>query len=107
MTGSVQAWTPGLGDHFGDFSDKSKITENAISLLGVEIYGMYWMIPCSSRTRVYKRRLRSFVCSASWKVGELRAIESAVIVVIRDLLIVCAAKSESVVTVITWELLSV
>ncbi|GBN57919.1 hypothetical protein AVEN_49239-1 [Araneus ventricosus] len=56
MIGSGQDWTPDLGD-------KSKIPENAIifsiSLLGEEIYRMYWMIPCdvtTSRTRVYKRR---------------------------------------------------
>ncbi|GBM67439.1 hypothetical protein AVEN_265394-1 [Araneus ventricosus] len=63
VAGRDQAWTPDLGDHFGDFSDKSKIPENAIifsiSLLGEEIYRIYWMFPCdavTSRTRVYKRR---------------------------------------------------
>ncbi|GBM93039.1 hypothetical protein AVEN_81085-1 [Araneus ventricosus] len=77
---------------------------------------MYWMIPCdvtTSRTRVYKRRqlkggtsseceerLQSFVCSASWKDGELSAIESAVTVVISDLLTVRVPKSESDVAVI-------
>ncbi|GBM00539.1 hypothetical protein AVEN_200953-1 [Araneus ventricosus] len=40
-------------------------------------------------------RLWSFVCSASWKAGELSAIESAVIVVISDLLTVCVATSQS------------
>ncbi|GBM69540.1 hypothetical protein AVEN_70425-1 [Araneus ventricosus] len=52
--------TPAIGGHFGD---KSKMTENAIifsiSLLGEEIYRMYWVIPCdvtTSRNRVYKRR---------------------------------------------------
>ncbi|GBM51121.1 hypothetical protein AVEN_244172-1 [Araneus ventricosus] len=52
-------------------------------------------------------RLWSFVCSASWKAGELRAIESAVTVIISDFLTVCVAKSESAVTVIISELLSV
>ncbi|GBO38787.1 hypothetical protein AVEN_26610-1 [Araneus ventricosus] len=63
MTGSGQASTPDLGDHFGDFGNKSKIPENAIifsiSLLREEIYRMYWMIPCdvtTSRSRAYKRR---------------------------------------------------
>ncbi|GBN88152.1 hypothetical protein AVEN_144770-1 [Araneus ventricosus] len=49
--------------YFVDFGGKSKIPENAIifskSLLGEEIYRMYWMIPCgatTSRTKVYKRR---------------------------------------------------
>ncbi|GBN43072.1 hypothetical protein AVEN_201040-1 [Araneus ventricosus] len=37
----------------------------------------------------------SFVCSASWKTGELRAIENAVIVVISDLMTVCVAKYQS------------
>ncbi|GBM59087.1 hypothetical protein AVEN_169033-1 [Araneus ventricosus] len=40
-------------------------------------------------------RLWSFACSASKKAGELSAIESALIVVISDLLTVCVAKSES------------
>ncbi|GBM00967.1 hypothetical protein AVEN_71097-1 [Araneus ventricosus] len=59
MTGSGQAWSPEVGEHFGD---KSKIPENAslfsISPLGEEIYRMYWMIPCDvtiGRTRAYKR----------------------------------------------------
>ncbi|GBN82815.1 hypothetical protein AVEN_202355-1 [Araneus ventricosus] len=38
-------------------------------------------------------RLWSFVCSASWKAGELSAFQSAVIVVVSDLLTVCVAKS--------------
>ncbi|GBN02026.1 hypothetical protein AVEN_69556-1 [Araneus ventricosus] len=45
--------------------------------------------------------------SASWKACELRAIESAVTVIISDLLTVCVAKSDSVVIVITSKLLSV
>ncbi|GBL96221.1 hypothetical protein AVEN_118762-1 [Araneus ventricosus] len=60
MTDSNQAWIPDLDDHFGD---KSKIAENAtifsISLLGEEIYRMYWIIPCdvtTNRARVYKLR---------------------------------------------------
>ncbi|GBN98882.1 hypothetical protein AVEN_34282-1 [Araneus ventricosus] len=52
-------------------------------------------------------RLWSFVCSASWKAGELSAIESAVTVIMSDLLTVCVSKSESAVTVITNELLYV
>ncbi|GBM71019.1 hypothetical protein AVEN_56659-1 [Araneus ventricosus] len=40
-------------------------------------------------------RLWRFVCSASYEVGELSAIESAVIVVISELLTVCVAKSQS------------
>ncbi|GBN38160.1 hypothetical protein AVEN_60682-1 [Araneus ventricosus] len=67
MSGNGQPWIPDIGDHFGykfgDFGDKSKIPENAIifsiSLLGEEIYRMYWTIPCevtTSRTRIYKRR---------------------------------------------------
>ncbi|GBN47248.1 hypothetical protein AVEN_215572-1 [Araneus ventricosus] len=40
-------------------------------------------------------RLWSFVCSASWKAGELSAIESAVIVVISDLVTLCVAKFQS------------
>ncbi|GBM58176.1 hypothetical protein AVEN_167612-1, partial [Araneus ventricosus] len=52
-------------------------------------------------------RLWSFVCSASWKAGDLSAIESAATAVIGDLLTVCAAKPESAVTAITSELLSV
>ncbi|GBO02935.1 hypothetical protein AVEN_6865-1 [Araneus ventricosus] len=40
-------------------------------------------------------RVWSFVCSASLNAGELSAIESAVIVVISDLLAVCVAKSQS------------
>ncbi|GBO41271.1 hypothetical protein AVEN_28806-1 [Araneus ventricosus] len=66
------------------------------------------------RARVYKRsanvfkeRLCSFFCSASWKAGEVKAIESAVTVIISDLLTVCVSKSESAVTVITSEFLSV
>ncbi|GBM75021.1 hypothetical protein AVEN_211602-1 [Araneus ventricosus] len=62
ITGSDQVLTLDRGDKFGDFGYKSKIPENAIifsiSLLGEEIYGMYWMIPCdgtTSQTRVYKR----------------------------------------------------
>ncbi|GBO18894.1 hypothetical protein AVEN_201618-1 [Araneus ventricosus] len=42
MTGSSEAWTPDLGDRFGDLGDNSKIPENAslfsISLLGEEIF---------------------------------------------------------------------
>ncbi|GBM63032.1 hypothetical protein AVEN_54712-1 [Araneus ventricosus] len=45
--------------------------------------------------------------NASWKVGELSAIESAVTVIISNLLTVCVSKSERAVTVITSELLSV
>ncbi|GBM37235.1 hypothetical protein AVEN_244929-1 [Araneus ventricosus] len=63
MTSRGQAWTPDLGDNFGNFGDKSKIPGNAIifsiSLLGEYIYRMYCMIPCDvtpSRTRVYKRK---------------------------------------------------
>ncbi|GBN96225.1 hypothetical protein AVEN_156224-1 [Araneus ventricosus] len=52
-------------------------------------------------------RLWSFVCSASWKAGKLSAIESAVTVIISDLLTVCVSKYKSVVAVITSELLSV
>ncbi|GBO01175.1 hypothetical protein AVEN_143819-1 [Araneus ventricosus] len=65
----------------------------------------------TSRARAYKRRqpkgrgLWSFVCSASWKAGELGAIESAPTVIISDLLTVCVAKSQRVVVVITSELL--
>ncbi|GBM29022.1 hypothetical protein AVEN_66425-1 [Araneus ventricosus] len=40
-------------------------------------------------------RLWCFVCSGRWKVGELSAIESAVIAVISDLVIICVAKSQS------------
>ncbi|GBN06292.1 hypothetical protein AVEN_184758-1 [Araneus ventricosus] len=60
-----------------------------------------------SRARVYKRRqpkrrrLWSFVCSASWKAVELSAIESAPTIIISDLLTVCVAKSQRAVTVIT------
>ncbi|GBO18061.1 hypothetical protein AVEN_21791-1 [Araneus ventricosus] len=49
-------------------------------------------------------RLWSFVCSAGKPVS---SIESAVTVIISDLLTVCVSKSESAVTVITSELLSV
>ncbi|GBM43015.1 hypothetical protein AVEN_88614-1 [Araneus ventricosus] len=39
-----------LGDEFGDFGDKMKILNNtrilSISLLGAEIYNMYYMLPC-------------------------------------------------------------
>ncbi|GBN49588.1 hypothetical protein AVEN_142382-1 [Araneus ventricosus] len=70
------------------------------------------MILCdvtTSRTRVHKRMQfkGGFVCSASWKAGELSVIESAVTVIISDLLTACVAKSESAVTLITCELLSV
>ncbi|GBN27335.1 hypothetical protein AVEN_21558-1 [Araneus ventricosus] len=131
MTGSGQAWIPDLGDehdaHFGDFDDKSKIRENAIifstSLLGAKIQ-FFQMIPCDVTAcwRDYKKTvlgsqsssvlidwngLWSFVCSASWKASEPSAIESAVSVIISDLLTVYVAKSESAVTVITSELLSV
>ncbi|GBM39965.1 hypothetical protein AVEN_70438-1 [Araneus ventricosus] len=41
-------------------------------------------------------RLWSFVCSEIYKDGELSGIESAVIVVISDLLTVCVAKSQSI-----------
>ncbi|GBM62086.1 hypothetical protein AVEN_221772-1 [Araneus ventricosus] len=54
---------PGLDPCLWRVGDKSKIPENAIifsiSLLGEEIYRMYWMIPCdltTSRTKIYKRR---------------------------------------------------
>ncbi|GBM81092.1 hypothetical protein AVEN_235550-1 [Araneus ventricosus] len=40
-------------------------------------------------------KLGSFACSASYKAGELSAIESAVIVVNSDMLTVCVAKSQS------------
>ncbi|GBM47387.1 hypothetical protein AVEN_39935-1 [Araneus ventricosus] len=43
-----------------------------------------------------------FGVSSAGEAGELSAIESAVTVIINDLLTVCAAKSESAVTVITW-----
>ncbi|GBM46744.1 hypothetical protein AVEN_31371-1 [Araneus ventricosus] len=52
-------------------------------------------------------KLWSFVCSASWKAGELSAIESADTVIISDFLTVCVAKSKCAVTFITSELLSV
>ncbi|GBO18648.1 hypothetical protein AVEN_256042-1, partial [Araneus ventricosus] len=48
-------------------------------------------------------RLWSFICRA----GKPRAIESAVTVIINDLLTVCVSKSESAVTGITSKLLSV
>ncbi|GBO46493.1 hypothetical protein AVEN_270181-1 [Araneus ventricosus] len=51
------------------------------------------------------KRLWSLVCSASWKAGELSDIESAVAIIISDLLTVC--ESESAVTVTTSESLSV
>ncbi|GBO41400.1 hypothetical protein AVEN_137566-1 [Araneus ventricosus] len=65
------------------------------------------MIPCDvtiSRTRLYKRRqlkgrmsseceeeLWSFISSASWKAGELSAIEGVVTVIISELLSVSFA----------------
>ncbi|GBN84685.1 hypothetical protein AVEN_93666-1 [Araneus ventricosus] len=51
--------------------------------------------------------LWSFVCSTSWKAGELSANIGAFTVIISDLLTVCVARSESAVTVITCEVLSV
>ncbi|GBO03485.1 hypothetical protein AVEN_67647-1 [Araneus ventricosus] len=49
MTGSSQAWTPDLGDKFGDFGDEMWYLKNAgifsISLLG-PISGFIQMIPC-------------------------------------------------------------
>ncbi|GBO40814.1 hypothetical protein AVEN_52984-1 [Araneus ventricosus] len=61
------------------------------------------------RTSVYKRRQlngRRTVCSASWKAGELSAIETAVTVIISDLLTVYVTKYESAVTHITREMMS-
>ncbi|GBL98377.1 hypothetical protein AVEN_187717-1 [Araneus ventricosus] len=62
---------------------------------------MCQIFPCdvtNSRARVYKRsanafeeQLWSFVCSGNWKAGELSAIESAVTVIISELLSVCVA----------------
>ncbi|GBM45796.1 hypothetical protein AVEN_55556-1 [Araneus ventricosus] len=40
-------------------------------------------------------RLWSFVCSVNYEDGEMSAFESAVIVVISDLLTICIAKSQS------------
>ncbi|GBM04663.1 hypothetical protein AVEN_75614-1 [Araneus ventricosus] len=114
MTDSGQAWNSDLGD-------KSKLPENAIifsiSLLGEEICSICKIIPCdvmTSRARVYKRRQLKgenvfgvanafegafwiFVCSASWKAGELSAIESAVIVITSESLSVCVARSVTVI----------
>ncbi|GBN48297.1 hypothetical protein AVEN_9111-1 [Araneus ventricosus] len=45
----------------------------------------------------FEETLWSFVCSASWKAGELSAIESAVAVIISKLLSVCVARSVSAV----------
>ncbi|GBN17031.1 hypothetical protein AVEN_109525-1 [Araneus ventricosus] len=47
----------------------------------------------------------SFVCSASWKAGEMNAIESAVTVITSELLSVCVARSGSAVTVIANDLI--
>ncbi|GBO17432.1 hypothetical protein AVEN_42313-1 [Araneus ventricosus] len=55
----------------------------------------------------FEEQLWGFVCSASWKTGELSSIESAVTVIISDLLTVCVAKSQSAITVMTIELLPV
>ncbi|GBN95201.1 hypothetical protein AVEN_101124-1 [Araneus ventricosus] len=70
----------------------------------------------TSRAKVYKRRqpkreivfgsenafegaLWSFVCSASWKAGEMSAIENALNVIISESLSVSVARSESAITV--------
>ncbi|GBO39863.1 hypothetical protein AVEN_18624-1, partial [Araneus ventricosus] len=55
----------------------------------------------------FEESLWRFVCNASWKAGELSAIESAVTVVISDLLSVCVARYGSAVTVIASDFLSV
>ncbi|GBN49226.1 hypothetical protein AVEN_151799-1 [Araneus ventricosus] len=82
---------------------------------------MCWIFPCDvtvCRTDyirtvrgsqwVYRlERLESFVYSARWTVGELRAIERTVTAITSELLTVCVAKSKSAVTDITCELLSV
>ncbi|GBL92811.1 hypothetical protein AVEN_4521-1 [Araneus ventricosus] len=129
MTGSSQAWNPDLGDHFGDLPtnlatlatnrrfSKMRLFFN-ISIRKGDIQNVLDIT--TSQTRVYKRRqmkggmsseceegLWSFVCSVSWKAGELSTIERAFTVFTSELLIVCVAKSESAVTVITSELLSV
>ncbi|GBL74924.1 hypothetical protein AVEN_243750-1 [Araneus ventricosus] len=89
MTGSCQALTPDLGDKlgnkFGDLGDKSKLPENAI------------IFSISPLVRPGKK-------SASWKAGEMRAIESAVNVIICESLSVCVARSGSAVTVIASDL---
>ncbi|GBO03773.1 hypothetical protein AVEN_264652-1 [Araneus ventricosus] len=99
-----QAHVPDLGDHFGD---KMKVPENsriiAISLVGKKLWILkvfFCDVTAPSRKRAYiwstlkeRESLWSFVCRASWKAGELNAIESAVTVNISDLLSVCVAKS--------------
>ncbi|GBM03413.1 hypothetical protein AVEN_265456-1 [Araneus ventricosus] len=58
-----------------------------------------------SSANAFEESLWSFVCSASWKAGELSVIESAVIVIISELLSVCVARYGSAVTVIASDLL--
>ncbi|GBO24087.1 hypothetical protein AVEN_63529-1 [Araneus ventricosus] len=55
----------------------------------------------------FEESLRRFVCSASWKAGELSVIESTVTVIMSELLSVSVPRSGSVVTVIASDLLSV
>ncbi|GBN88275.1 hypothetical protein AVEN_41231-1 [Araneus ventricosus] len=51
MTGSDQAWVSELGDHFGDFDDKSKIPENTnISISQIIRSRFFLIIPWTSRS---------------------------------------------------------
>ncbi|GBN87487.1 hypothetical protein AVEN_130918-1 [Araneus ventricosus] len=60
-----------------------------------------------STGNAFEESLWSFVCSASWKAGDINAIESAVTVIISELLSVRVAGSGRAVTVIASNLLSV
>ncbi|GBN08260.1 hypothetical protein AVEN_80177-1 [Araneus ventricosus] len=58
-------------------------------------------------SNAFEESLWSFVCSASWKAGGLSANESAVTVIISELLFVCVSRAVSAVTVIAGGLFSV
>ncbi|GBM23930.1 hypothetical protein AVEN_52131-1 [Araneus ventricosus] len=55
---------------------------------------------CERSANTFEESFWIFICSAGWKAGELSAIESAVSVIISELLSVCVARSGSVVTLI-------
>ncbi|GBM64674.1 hypothetical protein AVEN_215942-1 [Araneus ventricosus] len=117
---------PGLIPNLGD---KMKILKNArifaLSLIGPRS-GFLQRFPCDvipfqedykyAAVRIdweslwsanaFEKSLWSFVCSASWKAGEVIAIESAVTVIISELLSVCVARSGSAVNGIASDVLS-
>ncbi|GBN87521.1 hypothetical protein AVEN_56239-1 [Araneus ventricosus] len=88
---------PDLRDNLGDFGDKTK-EDYKYAAVWID-WERLWS------ANAFEEPLWSFVCSASWKAGELSAIESAVTAIISELLSVCVARSGSAVT--TSDLLSV